>query len=154
MKRERWLLPLAAVFAAGMGGYWLGHKGIGVSEFMTSLSSAQPAGRQHSGPIIYYRDPDNKPVYSLEPKQTPDGRAYRAVLASEDISFDPTAVKPSVPTQSASRRILYYRNPMGLPDTSPVPKKDAMGMDYIPVYEDEQQAEGNTVRVSLDKIQR
>ena len=33
------------------------------------------------------------------------------------------------------RRVLYYRNPMGLNDTSPVPKKDSMGMDYIPVYE-------------------
>lgn len=32
-------------------------------------------------------------------------------------------------------RILYYRNPMGEADTSPVPKKDSMGMDYIPVYE-------------------
>ena len=30
------------------------------------------------------------------------------------------------------RKILYYRNPMGLPDTSPVPKKDSMGMEYIP----------------------
>ena len=35
------------------------------------------------------------------------------------------------------RKVLYYRNPMGQPDTSPVPKKDEMGMDYIPVYEDE-----------------
>jgi Cu(I)/Ag(I) efflux system membrane fusion protein len=35
---------------------------------------------------------------------------------------------------SARGRILYYRNPMGLPDTSPMPKKDAMGMDYVPVY--------------------
>ena len=26
---------------------------------------------------------------------------------------------------------------MGLPDTSPVPKKDSMGMDYIPVYADD-----------------
>ena len=33
------------------------------------------------------------------------------------------------------RKILHYRNPMGLPDISPVPKKDSMGMDYIPVYE-------------------
>ncbi|MBI5438145.1 MAG: efflux RND transporter periplasmic adaptor subunit [Nitrosomonadales bacterium] len=33
------------------------------------------------------------------------------------------------------RKILYYRNPMGLPDTSPAPKKDPMGMDYVPVYE-------------------
>ena len=33
--------------------------------------------------------------------------------------------------------MLYYRNPMGLQDTSPVPKKDSMGMDYVPVYADE-----------------
>jgi len=42
---------------------------------------------------------------------------------------------------------------MGLPDTSPVPKKDWMGMDYIPVYEGEEQ-DGSTVRVSLDRVQR
>ena len=35
----------------------------------------------------------------------------------------------------SARKILYYRNAMGLPDTSPTPKKDAMGMDYVPVYE-------------------
>ena len=34
-------------------------------------------------------------------------------------------------------KILYYRNPMGLPDTSEVPKKDSMGMDYLPVYEED-----------------
>jgi Cu(I)/Ag(I) efflux system membrane fusion protein len=43
---------------------------------------------------------------------------------------------------------------MGLPDTSPVPKKDWMGMDYIPVYEGEEQDDGKTVKVSLDKLQR
>jgi Cu(I)/Ag(I) efflux system membrane fusion protein len=42
---------------------------------------------------------------------------------------------------------------MGHPDTSPVPKKDSMGMDYIPVYADEQD-DPNTVKVSLDKVQR
>ena len=51
------------------------------------------------------------------------------------------------------RKILYYRNPMGAPDTSPTPKKDPMGMDYIPVYADEQDDPG-TVKISLDKIQR
>ena len=46
-------------------------------------------------------------------------------------------------TTSGPRKIQYYRNPMGLPDTSPVPKKDSMGMDYIPVYADEDQDSGN-----------
>src|SRR5689334_14923140 len=35
------------------------------------------------------------------------------------------------------RRIVTYRNPMRPDVTSPVPAKDEMGMDYIPVYEDE-----------------
>ena len=42
---------------------------------------------------------------------------------------------------------------MGLPDTSPVPKRDSMGMGYIPVYADETE-DPNTVKVSLDKVQR
>jgi Cu(I)/Ag(I) efflux system membrane fusion protein len=44
--------------------------------------------------------------------------------------------KTEIAVQKAPvRKILYYRNPMGLADTSPVPKKDSMGMDYVPVYE-------------------
>jgi membrane fusion protein, copper/silver efflux system len=57
------------------------------------------------------------------------------------------------PPPKAERKPLYYRNPMGAPDTSPVPKKDSMGMDYIPVYADERPDSG-TVEVSLDKVQR
>ncbi len=45
-----------------------------------------------------------------------------------------TASAPSEPAVKTEPRILYYRNPMGLPDTSPTPKKDSMGMDYIPVF--------------------
>jgi len=54
---------------------------------------------------------------------------------------------------AGERRILYYRNPMGLPDTSPVPKKDAMGMDYVPVYAGDE-PEGPGVKISLDKVQK
>jgi len=50
-------------------------------------------------------------------------------------------------------RLLYYRNPMGLSDTSPVPKKDPMGMDYIPVYEGDDES-GATVKLSPGKLQR
>jgi len=58
-------------------------------------------------------------------------------------------------TAKAERKILYYRNPMGLPDTSPVPKKDPMGMDYIAVYEgDEPEAGGSQIKISVDKVQK
>src|ERR1044072_5741395 len=56
-------------------------------------------------------------------------------------------------TGQGARKIKYYRNPMGLPDTSPVPKKDSMGMDYIAVYEGEDTDDG-AVKLSPGKIQR
>ena len=53
------------------------------------------------------------------------------------------------------RKVLYYRNPMGLPDTSPVPKKDSMGMDYVPVFEGgEAPAAPGTVVLSPEKVQK
>jgi Cu(I)/Ag(I) efflux system membrane fusion protein len=64
------------------------------------------------------------------------------------------AAEPPKPKQAdGSRKILYYRNPMGLPDTSPVPKKDSMGMDYVPVYEGDDTDDGS-VKLSPGKIQR
>lgn len=55
----------------------------------------------------------------------------------------------------SARKILYYRHPMGLPDTSPVPRKDPMGMDYVPVYEGEEPATGSPlVKISVDKVQK
>jgi Cu(I)/Ag(I) efflux system membrane fusion protein len=54
---------------------------------------------------------------------------------------------------SKPRSIKYYRNPMGLPDTSPTPKKDSMGMDYIAVYDGEDASDG-TVSISLGKLQK
>jgi membrane fusion protein, copper/silver efflux system len=42
---------------------------------------------------------------------------------------------------------------MGLPDISQAPKKDSMGMDYIPVYEGDDEG-GATVTLSPGRIQR
>ncbi len=144
-------------------------------------TTAGPARAVPSGPVVYYQDPDGKPAYSLAPMVTADGRQFRAVRASEDVRFDGEAVeiKPgdapghgmSAPDMAArgraegsqsdgsakpgsgDRRVLYYRNPMGLPDTSATPKKDSMGMDYIPVYAGEDEG-GNVVTVSPGKVQR
>ena len=55
------------------------------------------------------------------------------------------------------RKLLFYRNPMGLPDTSPVPKKDPMGMDYVPVYEGGDEGEpaaANQLKISTEKVQK
>ncbi|MDR4521235.1 MAG: efflux RND transporter periplasmic adaptor subunit [Nitrosomonas sp.] len=67
----------------------------------------------------------------------------------------PASATGAADTASAGRQILYYRNPMGLPDISPVPKKDSMGMDYIPVYADEAApADDNAVHISPERIQK
>ena len=88
-------------------------------------------------------------------------RTLRAALVA--IAMASTAMTsfagPVVPEPAATqvdRKIKYYRNPMGLPDTSPNPKKDSMGMDYVAVYADDGEApsDPNTVKVSVEKVQR
>jgi len=152
MSRARVLfLILAAFMAAGIGGYWFGRHGLDVPLPAIEQADAQSPARAPTGPVIYYQDPDGKPAYSAEPKQTEDGRPYRAVLAGEDVSFDMQA-KPAA-NEGAGKRLLYYRNPMGLPDVSKTPKKDSMGMDYIAVYEGGEE-DGSGVKISPGRLQR
>ena len=40
----------------------------------------------------------------------------------------------TAPAAGSTGKLLYYRNPMNPAATSPVPMKDSMGMDYVPVY--------------------
>ena len=144
-------VTVAAVVAAAGGGF-IGVRGRLHSTVASSVA-VSPALAQTSDDPIYYRDPDGRPLYSLTPKKTPDGRDYRSVPASADISFEDASAPEAAPTAPMDRKIKYYRNPMGLPDTSPTPKKDSMGMDYIPVYESEESDDG-LVKLSLGKIQR
>ncbi|MES2970484.1 MAG: efflux RND transporter periplasmic adaptor subunit [Pseudomonadota bacterium] len=161
-------LTLVALVAgtAGWVGLIAGERGITVARLsgmaemqlaalMGNDAAAMPGAdapqAEPTGPIIYWRHPDGLPQWSSTEAATEDGRAYLPVRASEDLSLDPTA--EPVPVAEAERSILYYRNPMGLPDTSPVPKKDSMGMDYIAVYEGGDSDDGS-VTVSPGKLQR
>jgi Cu(I)/Ag(I) efflux system membrane fusion protein len=84
-------------------------------------------------------------------------RSHGAATPAADSAV---AAAPAAPA-SKPRKLLYYRNPMGLADTSPTPKKDQMGMDYIAVYEGEDEsadtggaAAPNQMRFSTEKIQK
>ncbi len=142
-------VAIAAVIAAA-GGLYIGVRG---HFHPADASLVSPAAAQAGDEPIYYQDPEGRPSYSLTPKKTPDGRDYRAVPASADLSFEEKPAEAAVTVAGADRKIKYYRNPMGLADTSPVPKKDSMGMDYIPVYEGEDSDDGS-VKLSPGKIQR
>jgi Cu(I)/Ag(I) efflux system membrane fusion protein len=148
MSRAVTLAAAAAVVAAaaGVSGWYLMHQD------RSQLAVAQAVAEPAAAPL-YYRDPDGKPLYSLTPKKTPDGRDYVAVPAGGDVSFEPKPAPEPAAMAQGPRKIKYYRNPMGLPDTSPVPKKDSMGMDYIAVYEGEDSDDGS-VKLTPGKIQR
>jgi len=144
------IAAVAALIAAAGGGFIIGRAHHQVADISGKAAVVMPTAAQTSGEPIYYQDPDGKPFYSLTPIKTNDGRDYRGVPAGTDVSFEEASAPEAAPTAPMDRKIKYYRNPMGLPDTSPTPKKDSMGMDYIPVYEGEEQDDGKTVRVSVE----
>ncbi|WP_166297613.1 efflux RND transporter periplasmic adaptor subunit [Bradyrhizobium sp. 2S1] len=154
MSRLAWALTwagAAAAIAAAAGAAWTGH-GLPPRPMTAIVSAAQAA---ESAAPIYYRDPDGKPFYSVTPKKTADGRDYLPVFPDADAQSGaperPADIKATA--AKSERKIKYYRNPMGLPDTSPAPKKDSMGMDYIPVYDGDDSDDGS-ITLSPGKIQR
>jgi RND family efflux transporter MFP subunit len=59
----------------------------------------------------------------------------------EESSPAAAAKTPTTNAGGAPRKILHYRSPMGTGETSPIPTKDSMGMDFLPVYADEATAD-------------
>jgi len=121
---------------------------------LIGVAAIGPARAQDVRPPLFYQDPDGKPFYAAEPKKTADGRDFTPVF--EDGPAHQAAAEPAAPAKSAGdRRVLYYRNPMGLADTSPKPKNDSMGMAYLPVYADEggEDDAPGTVRITPGRLQ-
>ena len=135
------LLAGAAVFAVR------GPDGAAVS-VLVSPATAQPTPARQP---LYYRDPSGGPDFSPVPKKDAKGLDYVPVY--DDAEPTPPPAAKAAPPPAGRGRILYYRNPMGLPDTSPVPRKDAMGMDYVPVYEADAKQPAGTVTISPERVQ-
>src|SRR5262249_1380252 len=152
------MLGLGLTIGAAVAYRYANHPAPSADSVSVIQASAQSSSQSSDRKILYYRDPSGAPYWSAEPKKDANGRDYIPVYDDEEPTFGPGGElqKPArqAAAQSANRKILYYRNPMGLPDTSPAPRKDWMGMDYIPVYEGEEQDDGKTVKVSLDRVQR
>jgi len=70
----------------------------------------------------------NKSAFIIAPIMLMIGLAGGYWLASSQLAHDHLDPNISEP------KILFYRNPMNPEVTSPIPAKDGMGMDYIPVF--------------------
>lgn len=156
-KIRLWGIAIAAILSGVAGGYRLGsgqwptwHAVVLVALGEKPAESGPQAAERT---VLYWKHPDGAADFSPTPKKTPDGRDYMPVFDDQEAGFKESKPKPVAESKNGKGKLLYYRNPMGLPDTSPVPKKDWMGMDYIPVYEGEEES-GSTIKVSLDKVQR
>jgi Cu(I)/Ag(I) efflux system membrane fusion protein len=146
MNTSRLLTIIALGAGIGLTGYWSVER-----SFWPVHARLTDAAAAADKTPLYYRDPAGAPFWSAVPKKDQQGRDYLPVYDEDEPSTEPA--KPKRQQADSSRRILYYRNPMGLPDTSSVPKKDPMGMDYVPVYEGDDQDDGS-VKLSPGKIQR
>jgi membrane fusion protein, copper/silver efflux system len=88
-------------------------------------------------------------IYScpMHPDFTSERPGSCAICGMDLVKNEPPYRKP----KAVKNKILYYRNPMNPEVTSPVPMKDPMGMDYVPVYEKERGGEAAGVYITPEE---
>jgi len=120
--RSRVGLALAVMVIAAIGACSSGDE---PSESLQAAAddSVLEHAEKHLDPL--YRCPMHPQITSDAPGKCP--------ICGMDLVRVQEAAKSDRP-RSASRHPLFYRNPMDPAITSPQPRKDEMGMDYIPVY--------------------
>ncbi|MBI3295545.1 MAG: efflux RND transporter periplasmic adaptor subunit [Deltaproteobacteria bacterium] len=121
-KHKRIVIGVAILSVVGAGAVffiWRNRK----TETQVQTSQKKPVYSCAMHPSITSDHPDKCPICQMDLQQVEDG-----------------------PSSTTNRKIVFYRNPMRADVTSPTPMKDGMGMDYIPVYEDEVKNEGVQVQ--------
>ncbi|MCC6898461.1 MAG: efflux RND transporter periplasmic adaptor subunit [Polyangiaceae bacterium] len=109
------LVALVSAAVAGAAGYFVSHRSHG-SGAAADAGKAQYQCPMH--PTIVQDHPGDCPICGMK------------------------LVKIGSAASAAERKIKFYRSPMDPKQTSPVPRKDEMGMDFIPVYADDDGATG------------
>lgn len=97
----------------------------------------RPSRGSHAGTAT----PDKKPLYQcpMHPSITSDHPGDCPICGMKLVEVKQGQVAQAPTTRTAERKVKSYRSPMNPRQTSPTPRKDEMGMDYVPVYEDEAQ---------------
>ena len=122
LSRRAWGLPAAAALAGLLTGGAAVYLAVGLRGAPTTAPQVEKKGPRFTCPMhptIVQDHPGECPICGMQ----------------------------LVPMQEAGaakgeRKVAFYRSPMDPKQTSPVPRKDEMGMDYLPVYEDETHGSG------------
>lgn len=88
----------------------------------TSMKRQETAPQQ----AVKYHCPMHPSIVSDHPGDCP-------ICGMKLVKLDEPGARPA----TSERKILFYRSPMDPRQTSPGPAKDSMGMDYLPVYEED-----------------
>ncbi len=117
------LAVLAGGLAAGAGGFYILSRG----------------GHDHGGAAVEGGAATKKPLYQcpMHPSITADHPGDCPICGMKLVAVTGGG--------TAERKIAFYRSPMDAKQTSPTQRKDEMGMDYLPVYEDEVKGGGSSL---------
>ncbi|HEX7599798.1 MAG TPA: efflux RND transporter periplasmic adaptor subunit, partial [Polyangia bacterium] len=116
-------------FAFTLVGAVLGGTGVWVTMHRHENDGPHPAGDKAAKKAPLYQCPMHPSITSDHPGNCPICGMKLVPVASA--ATDNTVGNPG------PRKIVAYRSPMNSKQISTVPRKDEMGMDYLPVYEDE-----------------
>ena len=130
------LIALAAVtlLAIGAGAFFITHSGHNHGQTSAKEGTLYTCGMH---PQVIQKKPGNCPICGM--KLTPIRKQAGASAASTNASA----------TAGGERKVKYYKSTMLLGEISLTPRKDSMGMDMVPVYEDEA-ADSSTI--SIDPV--
>jgi Cu(I)/Ag(I) efflux system membrane fusion protein/cobalt-zinc-cadmium efflux system membrane fusion protein len=141
-RAARWVLLGVVIGAAAAGLLGLTPVGDGVRGLLPGRQSdvTQEVGdHEHlwtcpMHPQVIQPEPGQCPICGMDLVPVKSGPTAAPTRDDGSKGGAATAHEPTTPGQ---RQILFYRSPMDATITSPVPRKDEMGMDYVPVYAEE-----------------
>ena len=111
---------------------------VGGSAVFLSVPAEAGVSHEEHGKSVYY--------CPMHPNYTADKPGSCPICGMDLVKKVPAA------SAKTERQVKFYRNPMDPSVTSPVPMKDGMGMDYVPVYEKDASSSPG-VQINMDKQQ-
>jgi Cu(I)/Ag(I) efflux system membrane fusion protein len=126
-----WLIGLIAVVSIAFNiAHWAGGaKSEKASEGALTDRKAAPS-KPDATEAVKYQCPMHPTIIQDHPGDCP-------ICGMKLVKMESPSKDQKGTERGGQKKLLFYRSPMDPQQTSPVPRKDEMGMDYIPVYEED-----------------